>query len=602
MAARAVIVGIGSYAEPHWRYIAPPVQNAIAMARWALGAGFAPHDIFLFLSGAEDGAAEDLAQLGVSIQDANQPLIDAFILRDLALTEGSADLFFYWSGHGITHTGGQRLLFCADYTSLVINRVFNASLFLRDLRTEKYACFQRALVLADVCGNYSDNPVRPPAWEPDEQHNAEQMVYFAAPEGDYAVAGTGEGAFSNTALQVLRRFQSFPPDLEQFGRQLNVDLDRSNSPRYRIHHQSRQAEHSRYVGAGRPSADHAGDRLVELLVERDPGDALLRQHYRATAAAIGNPRLLSVVNGATGMVRELNSLQDQTGIPTHGLIQFVLRLCADAALRPVLEDWLNQHARPDAKRREMDRLAVESERKLLIIDVEADLVGNLVAFTPLLRHRDFRKVEVELHGRLPIADWSTLETALAALLRQLEQQSLADDIELHIIAGLELFDRAFHQLAGPNAGRRLGQVFGVALHYRPRFLRRPSPEKRKWIERASPLDTATPATLEWMRIVRDRDLPLEPGLCFASFPVLTGAPPGGGREILSRLLQLGAPYVYWRHDADETDCQEALTRVLRALPTLADMPDRLRDLRIASSTSGWGSLLWDGPAFRPFNI
>jgi vWA-MoxR associated protein C-terminal domain/Caspase domain len=603
MRARAVIVGIERYALEKWNVDAPAL-NAISIAKWALSAGISPDDIFLFLSALDDTVTEELVGAGVKVRSATFSEIDTFLQTDLAIPQGGSDLILYWSGHGMTDTAGHRLLFYATYTPQLPNHVFNASLFVRDLRGDAFTCFQRALILADVCGMYSDTPVRPAVYLPGPQYQSRQLTYFATPEGGYAIADTGEGAFTNSALQVLRKFNSFP-DLDGFQGHLDRILKASESTRYRIYYQSDQEEGEVYVGRGRSSDDPLADGLIELLIKLAPSNDLLDRHFRATAVTIGNPRLLSA-QGVTGMVRELNALQDEIEGPTHGLIQFLLRLCSERQLEVELSKWLSHNAKLFAVNNEKARLATESGRKLLILDLEVDIQGNLTGFRPLLRYRDFSLVPAKLEGHKPVSKWSELEAALKTLLADLESQGLAGDLEIHIIAGPEVFNRPFHLLAGLNPPkkkkkRRLGEQFGVVLHHRERFRRPLSAEWRRWQKKAKALEGMEPKSLAWTCFRPNEDLPSTPTLCLAGFAVVTGPAGEDGIETLRRLLELGAPYVYWPHDPAENDSEVMLAELLKQLNTLADMPEALWERRIAEAQIRSGSLLWDGLAFQPYN-
>jgi hypothetical protein len=599
MRTRVVIVGIERYAVEKWNVEAPAL-NAIAIAKWVLSAGISPDDIFVFLSALDNALTDELAGTGVNVgTGATFSEIDTFLQTGLAVPEGGSDLLLYWSGHGMTDTTGQRLLFYSSYTPQLPNHVFNASLFLRDLRGGAFTCFQRALILADVCGIYSDTPVRPAVYVPGPQYQSEQLTYFATPEGRYAVADTGEGAFTHSALQVLREFHGFP-DLDAFRVHLDQTLTASESSRYCIYHRSDQEEGVAYVGRGISSDDRLADELIELLVDLAPSYDVLERHFRATADTLGNVRLLAA-QGLTGMVRELNALQDPIEGPTHGLIQFLLRLCSERHLQPALSEWLSRNAKPFAVRNEEARLAAESGRKLLIIDLEVDIGGNLTGFRPLLRYRDFSFVPARLQSHTAVASWTELESALQALLADLNLQDLAGDLEIHVIAGPELFDRPFHLLPGLDPGSKLGEQFGVVLHHRERFRPKPSAQQRRWREKARALDGKPPKSLAWTCFRPNENLPSTPTLCFAGFAVVIGPSGADGIKTLGRLLNLGAPYVYWPHDPSENDTEVVLTELLQKLRTLADMPEALWERRLAEAMSRSGSLLWDGLAFQPYN-
>jgi len=103
-----------------------------------------------------------------------------------------------------------------------------------------------------------------------------------------------------------------------------------------------------------------------------------------------------------------------------------------------------------------------------------------------------------------------------------------------------------------------------------------------------------PASRGWTRCGPDRSLPLSPELCLAESP-----PTGMGRSVLTRLVQLGAPAIYWPHAEGEADAEPDLTSIVRKLKSLDAMPDAIRGKRLADMAES-GSLLWDAVKFNPY--
>ena len=598
MAFKAVIVGIERY-DLESMNVAAPAANAVAVAKWALSAGVAPQDILAFISPLDPAVTVDLVSRGVVIRPATFEAIDTALRTELATPHGGSTLLFYWSGHGMTDNHGQRVLFCADYTPALDNRVFNASLFFRKLRGPVFTNFQQMLALADVCGVNSQTPTEPAHYDPGPAHARRHLIYFATPEGGYAVADTGEGAFTYSAVRALNAFTAWP-DLEQFGLRIEAELKASQLPRYHLAVNSETDSIELRPGVTTTGADRVADELIELLANLDPTQSLLQTHYIATAEALGNPRLLGA-QGLTGMVRELSALRGDIQGPTHGLIQFVLRLCADPALEPRLKAWLSARAALAAVQAETARLDQECGRNLLVLDVETDERGEIAAIRPSLRNLDFTQVQGQRFEPLAVQGWADFEPALLGLLRTLKRGGFAEDLEIHMIVEPHLFDRPFHRLAALEAGATLGEEFVVVLHHRARVSPTPSAAKRRWRETVSNLARMSPGDLNWERLVVDQTLPGDPALYFADFTVCPGLFGERGKAILARLIALGAPFIYWPHDADEPDPKERLTTLIRALATLAEMPEALQKLRIREAGAvKSGSLLWDELSFQPY--
>lgn len=598
MAFKAVIVGIERY-DLEGMNVAAPAVNAVAVAKWALLAGVAPQDMLAFISPLDPMITADLAVRGVEIRPATFQAIDTALRNELAGPEGGSTLLFYWSGHGMTDNAGRRILFCADYTPILANRVFNATLFFRKLRGPVFTGFQQMLALADVCGVNSQTPIEPADYDPGPSHARQHLIYFATPEGGYAVADTGEGAFTYSAVRALNTFAAWP-DLGQFGLRIEAELAASQLPRYHVAVTSETDSTESRPGVATAGGDRLADDLIELLAGLAPSQSLLQTHYFATAEALGNPRLLAG-QGLTGMVRELNALRDDIPGPTHGLIQFVLRLCADPGLEPPLTAWLSARASLAAVQAETARLEQERGRNLLILDIETDERGEIAVIQPSLRNLDFTQVQGQRFEPVRVQGWAHFEPAVLDLLRTLKRDGFAEDLEVHLVVEPHLFDRPFHRLPGLEAGATLGEGFVVVLHHRARVSPTPSAAKRRWRETVSRLAATPPSDLAWTRLLADQMLPGDPALCLAGFAVDSGTAGARAKQVLSRLITLGAPFIYWPHDTDEPDAMEQLTALLRALATLGEMPEALQKLRIREAGAvKSGSLLWDELTFQPY--
>jgi hypothetical protein len=588
---RAVIVGIERYDQDDWNVPAPAV-NAVAVARWVLRSGVQPDDVLLFVSPLDPEITKDLSETGVKVHGATFRDIDTALRIQLPRAEPGSNLLFYWSGHGMTDRIGQRLFFCSDYTTVLADRVFNASLFFRKLRSDIFANYRRMLALADVCGTNSRAPVEPAVYDPGPPSKRDHLIYFATPEGGYARAETGEAAFTHAVLQALDRFVSFP-DFNLFKDRLEVALKALSLPRFLLDTKSETGESQGYFGIATMSPDSIANSLIELLVDLRVPRADLQTHFLATVVALKNPRLFAA-EGLTGMVRELSELRDPDPGATHGLVQFVLRLCTYPKLKGKLENWLALWAVESTVDDEQANLEAEQGRNLLILDMEVDARDQIVVLRPSLRSLD----QIKLRGRpldpVPVRTWRDVENAVLAVLRQLETDGFTRDLEIHVVVEANVFHRPFHRLPSLKAGIKLGEKFAVVLHHRERTVPGVSAAKRRWLKRVKAVSSREPAGLTWTRCAQVPHLPRDPCLCLASGP--TSAQ---GKLALGKLIDLGAPFIYWPHSEDEPDAHEDLTNLVRDLETLEDMPEALLGKRIIDRATS-GSLLWDVLSFKPY--
>jgi hypothetical protein len=597
MTTWAVIVGIEQYDE-HGLDVKAPGANAIAVARWALSVGVDPSRILLFVSKLDP----ILAQAGVKERRTDLREIDTILRTELPKATQGSTLLFYWSGHGMADQKGQRLFFCSDYTQILADRVFNATLFFRKLRGDTYSGFRRMLALADVCGINSNTPVEPASYDPGRAFPREHLIYFATPEGGHALASTGEGAFTYSALKVLGKYRTFP-DLERFKKELDTELKSCRLDRFLLSVKTETDEYESLYGAARRSDDQIANSLLELLVKHDIQRCILETHFFATARAMNNEGLFDA-QGITGMIWELSNLCDPDPGATHAIVQFVLRLCGDPDLevhKPAMTVWLELYSSPSTIRDEQARLTAEHGRKLLIFNVEHDSLGGIASLTPSLRNLDQTQVRGRIFDSVAVRTWEELESAVVCILQKLKVEELADDLEIHFVVEERSFDRPFHRLCGLSPGVQLGEEFVLVLHHRDRVRPGPSASKRRWLKRVDAARNLGAARLDWAKCQLGRVPPLEPILCLAAFPVTSGPSGVAGKKILGKLVTLGAPFIYWPIDSNEPDAEQSLKLMIRGLSRLSEMPEAFLQKRMAEAgIVASGSLLWDEPTFRPY--
>lgn len=601
MTKRAVIVGIEQYKIDDMR-VSAPAANAVAVAKWALAIGVLPNNIYFFATALDAGATAEIEKAGVQVRGTTLRDIDTVLREELPGAEDGSALLFYWSGHGMTDNKGQRLLFCSDYTEILRDRVFNASLFFRKLRTDRYPGLRRMLALLDVCGTNSKLPVEPASYDVDQVFPRHHRIFFATPEGGFAIAATGQGAFTYCALKVMNTFFDFP-DLETFKRRLDTELDNSQLDRFLLSIGTEKDEYERFVGIARRSDDQIADDLTELVMALGVSRSTLERHFLATARAMKNDRLL-LAQGISGMIRELNGVGERVPRATYAIVQFVLRLCGDpsnAKHKSALKDWLSLHATEAVISDAKHELEVERSRKFLIFDVQADPNGDLKSLQPFLRNFDLTEVQGHVFDSIPVQSWDDTGRAVLSVLKKLSAHQLANDLEIHFVLEPIAFDWPFHRLPGLKQDYQLGEEHAVVLHYGPRVKPTPTAARRAWVERFNAISKLSVSELCWTPCRPGQSLPRQPILCLATAAIKSGPAGSPGKKALNSLIQLGAPYLYWPHDDNEPDAEQPLTELVRGLATLAEVPQALSQKRIADAgVVQSGSLLWDQPTFQPF--
>lgn len=605
MTTHGFLVGIEKYDEPGWD-VAGPCSNALAMAAWLSSLpGAAGGNIHVFLCPSRDLSPEidELKSKGVDVRMASDAAaIDAFWRVELARdVPADSRLFVFWSGHGFTSKSRNRMFFCGDYRSR-LPRVFHATNFLNHLLTADYACFSDQIVLADVCGVFSDTEV-PETPDKLEMASRNQLAYFATPEGQYAKGEAGRGVFTETALGILREAGGWPTQAG-FMEALDKATSQAGVKPFRIWGRCDQGELRETVVGGNTHF-HA---VVELLAPLDIVEGVFQPHYLRTAANLGNPELAKA-RGLKECVSQLSTLGGSDvsqGIPA-GMLQFLLRLATEQALREPIEQWLQTHA-AGQKNTIADirsKLEIETQNRILVIVTETSPRESIVAYKPYLFGGDGVILPGRRYDRQPAAGWKQFERSLQKLLGEFIVDDRLCNLEIHFVVEASLFDRAFHLIPLADGGKRpIGEDAVVVVRHKQRMFTADQKTKTKWRECADNLRAATPGALKWVRLAMSEELPEDKGLFFAGFTMpqpVEGRPAGRAeKELLRRLLQLGIPYVYLPLGSPEApawdDVEARLTTLLTRAATLEKFPPAILDERIRRSRIGKNAtLIWDDP-------
>ena len=604
----ALIVGIEKYDQLDWD-TAGPCANALAVAEWLISSGVVEStNISLFLDAIDDydQRIRRLSAQGIAIQrSATWTVIEDFCFKQLpAGRPPDSRLFIYWSGHGYAENStGQRYFICRDYThSALHTRVFNASLFLRHLRSPEFQKFSETLLLADACGAKQNVKLSNPRGGPDNVDPRTQLAYFATPEGQWAHGEEGRGAFTEIVLAALRRVDPWQ-DLNKFQTTLDEELSNAGHAIFRVVcSDGTQDLADRLIG---PAKRESGtDELVELLRSKPVDMSRYQFHFARTVTNLGNPRL-NEAQGLTGMLEHLAALRDP-----HGLIEFLIRLTREKELKQPIENWLAANATHQACdiatiRDEIDE---ENQAHILILDLENSPDGDISAFEPHLRTQNLEPVLDPRLARQDVKDWDDFSRRLLDLLNQLGSDSVS---QIWFLANPPLFDRAFHLIPAPD-GSPLGDKFVVFIRHRERILSAKRHIREPWQQYAAALRASEPA-----------DLPIIPlpstdsrgligtlrGVCYFNMliPLACHGVPCSVNEkaLMLKLLRLGIPYMCWVHlpaPVDWAELEAFLSKnCLSALHALDRFPDKFTQYRIGSIPyAAQATLLWDDPQMNPF--
>jgi hypothetical protein len=226
----AIVIGIENYeAGQNWN-LNGPAHDACQFATWLCDGQVSPENIALFISPLAENHELALPN-GLSFQTAMEQNVISWIEKMLA--QSTYDLlYFYWGGHGVITTAGERLLFYADATK-ENKKNLDLNALLAFLRTDYFQArtLSRQIVMVDTCANYVENmgvakdlPQRLfPNGKPLE--NREQYVLMAAKPGELAKNLDTEqtGLFTKELMTQLvnQPKNEWPPNMEMVRAQLS---------------------------------------------------------------------------------------------------------------------------------------------------------------------------------------------------------------------------------------------------------------------------------------------------------------------------------------------------------------------------------------------
>ena len=219
----AIIVGIENYNAGQSWDLNGPAHDACQFATWLCNKQVPSENITLFISPLDENRQLALPN-GLSFQAATEQNVTNCIENTLAQSIYDL-LYFYWGGHGVITTVGERRLFYADAT-VANKKNLDLNLLLVFLRTDYFqaSALSRQIVIVDACANYATDmkatkelPQRIfPNGEPLE--NREQYVLMAAKPGESAknLGAEKTGLFTKELMAQLANQpeNEWPPNMD----------------------------------------------------------------------------------------------------------------------------------------------------------------------------------------------------------------------------------------------------------------------------------------------------------------------------------------------------------------------------------------------------
>ncbi|MFJ8198228.1 SUMF1/EgtB/PvdO family nonheme iron enzyme [Streptomyces sp. NPDC096152] len=230
--ARALVVGVETYAAGRDWKLAGPAADALRFTDWLLTMGTPAANISLFANSAAPSALDDWRQrTGMNVEEPTCDAIHAALL-DVVREHPCDVLFLFWGGHGITDPEGRLRLFTCDAHEEVLRNVDLDDLMMA-FRSTTFAKVRRQILMVDACRRFvSHRELRrglPTVSLPrGELGQTDQFTLCATREGDLAVnlTGAGTGRLSSVLLRELPTTPGRLPDMEAVARQVRAEFER----------------------------------------------------------------------------------------------------------------------------------------------------------------------------------------------------------------------------------------------------------------------------------------------------------------------------------------------------------------------------------------
>jgi len=602
---RAFVVGVNHYGVERWNDQGGFANNAAAIALWLSENGVESPQIHLFLD-QERLSNENLAALkykDIHFLPTNFSTINRFWRTDLpGLAQPGEHLFFFWSGHGVTGRGRHRIFFCGDYSPEVSNCVFNMHEFLINLSGARFRSFSKQLLFADTCGTYGGAPTAATYEEPEQIFPTDQLAIMASPEGDFAEMNEESGVFTDALLPILRTFDKIWPErtllLERFEEAAKALALKTF--RYDLRANDLDKPECKF-GHLTPGAVYA-ESAYKMLAPNVTGQ-IARLHYERTLAGLG-PAVPSKILTLREMIDDLSDRQDsRAGSAPYGLVEFLTRLENDPSLdqpvRKEIEDWIESFGR-EMRTEARERLDNDRRKRFLLIEVRHEL-GLLSEVIGYVRYADLTPVPGLGEMGVRTDNWDQLADAVRKWIDDPRIKPEPVELELHFLADPPLFDLPFHTIIDSD-GSPIGEQHVCVIH----SLRRArqddlASDVQAWRNWETKVNAQELAELPLRRLAQSPPWQMD-GLCYMDFAIPNSPHSDMAKKSLKRLIQLGAPYIYWLHsDAQLALAPDALEQMKRSAENLGELPNAIYWRRVNQcETAIEASVLWDPRWFRPF--
>ncbi|WP_271893339.1 caspase family protein [Candidatus Phyllobacterium onerii] len=595
MTVHALIVGIGRYALGDWD-LEGPCANAMAIARWLRSQGVKADQmkIFLALDPHSEAAADAFRADDFVFEDTGSfDAINTYWRSKMALdVEPNTTLFVYWSGHGVVGQQGERVFFYSDYSEDLTTSVFHADNFLKHLRAKKYAAFSDQIILADVCGNFTELSIASNDGGPDNQTTTRQLAYFATRPGKPAIMAGGMGVFTHSLLEVLKD-KDLPLHHQHFVDEMNVRFERAEDQPYCVRYlaDGRQGE----IGF-RDASNVFSTMAYKLLAGVDRGSdyyypLLLRTFKHISApqptAQLSLRSMIDLLAGFGG---------DAPDQASYALVEFMMRIDRELRLQPV-KAWLEEYSHGSVRKDISKQINHESSRRVILIDVE-EQGEALDGFTGMVCYRDYSLVECEKPFSCKTPDWTKFGEKVGAFIGSLSGRQPNIEFEVHFVVNPVLFDFPFHQIELSN-GCQIGNEMICLIHYRDRAwqfggLAERSKQTHAMLRPRRHAMTVLPVQAS------PAPLPLEEGVYYAAFTLCPTDSRNPAKLNILNLLKRGAPYICWFHKPFDGELGKMGDDIRDLLTTggMERFPDQLHFWRLSGSrTAGHMTALWDDEDF-----
>ncbi|MDY6992002.1 MAG: caspase family protein [Pseudomonadota bacterium] len=219
----AIVIGVEKYGAGQDWNLSGPAHDACQFATWLCQRQVPLENIRLFVSPLAEKTRELALPNGLSSQAATEQNIRDCIENELTKKHYLDLLYFYWGGHGVMNTDGERRLFYADATfenkkNLDLNKLLNF------LRTDYFQTLFQQIVIVDTCANYLENmnlAKKLPSYDFPQGgplENREQYVLMAAKPGEFAknLDAKKTGLFTKELMSQLasQPDNEWPPNMD----------------------------------------------------------------------------------------------------------------------------------------------------------------------------------------------------------------------------------------------------------------------------------------------------------------------------------------------------------------------------------------------------